>query len=463
MKILIISLLINRRKIMDKKEFRKDFAWGVATAAPQIEGAGHEDGKGLSNWDIYPTINGKVYQNQSNADGCDHYHHLEEDIALLAKLGVNSYRFSFAWTRILPNGVGEINEKGLKFYDRLLDELEKYHIEPFATMFHWDFPYELVKKGGWTNKESPKWFLEYAKILVDRYKNRIKYWIPINEPACVMEMGGVKLEGEHTPKERLQNIHNILLAHGYAARYIKENGGLVGTAMCSSTYAPYDENNPLDIEAAKKAMFDLSGTNFWKAAFWLDPICFGKYPDSYYSTNKKEDLPEITEEDMKIISTPIDFIGYNIYTGEPIKSDGNGGYVYMNYPVGNPKTCMDWDFAPRLMYWTPKIIYERYKTPIYITENGCAVTDIVSEDKKVHDGPRIEFLKQYLKNLKLAYEEGVDIRGYMLWSFIDNYEWFHGFSKRFGIVYIDYQSKERIEKDSFYFYQDVIKSNGGNL
>ena len=457
------SLLINRRNVMVKKEFRKDFAWGVATAAPQIEGAGNIDGKGLSNWDIYPTLEGRVYQNQSNADGCDHYHHLKEDVALLAKLGVNSYRFSFAWTRIIPNGVGEINEKGLEFYDQLLDELEKYHIEPYATIFHWDFPYELVKQGGWLNKESVKWYFEYAKILIDRYKNRIKKWIPINEPACVMEMGGVKLEGRYTSKEKLQAIHNLLLAHGYAAKYIKENGGLVGTAVCSSLYAPYDEKNPLDIEAARKAMFITEGDNYWKTSMWLDPICFGKYPETYYSTNKKEDLPVINEDEMKIISTPIDFIGYNIYSGEIVKDDGKGGFTIVNQPEGNAKTCMDWEVFPRIMYWVPKLIYERYKKPFYITENGCAVTDILSEDKKVHDGPRIEYLKQYIKNLRLAYEDGVDVRGYMEWSFMDNYEWFHGYSKRFGLIYIDYKTKERILKDSFTFYQDTIKTNGGNL
>jgi beta-glucosidase len=190
---------------------------------------------------------------------------------------------------------------------------------------------------------------------------------------------------------------------------------------------------------------------------------FGKYPDGYNELNNAQERPYITDEQMKIISTPIDFFGFNMYTGDPVVSDGNGGYKTVYHPVGNPKTCMDWNVYPKLMYWATKMLYERYKLPIFIFENGVAITDIVSEDKKVHDGPRIEFIKQYLKNLRRAYEDGVDIRGYTYWSAIDNFEWFGGYQKRFGLVYIDYQTKERIKKDSFEFYKEVIKNNGGNL
>ena len=446
-----------------KKCFKDGFVWGVATASAQIEGASKEDGKGVSNWDIYPTVDGLVYQNQTTDDGGDFYHHMKEDIALLGELGVNFYRFSISWPRIIPNGVGEVNPKGLEFYDRLLDELEKYHIEPYVTIFHWDYPFELTLKGGWLNPDSPKWFLEYTKVLVDHFKDRVKHWITINEPPCALDVGGHPLNAKYSQKEKLQIIHNLLLAQGYAAKYVKENGGLVGTAITFGFFAPNDPNNPDDIEATKQAIFKYEKTNNWKVSLWADQIVFGKYPDGYYVLNDESERPNITEEEMKIISTPIDFFGFNMYTGDPVKSDGNGGYKVVYHPVGTPKTNMDWNVYPELMYWVPKFLYERYKLPLFIFENGVAITDIVSEDKKVHDSPRIEFLKLYLKNLRKAYEDGVDIRGYTLWSAFDNYEWFNGYQKRFGLVYINYQTKERIKKDSFDFYKEVIKTNGGNL
>ncbi|MGI6713599.1 MAG: glycoside hydrolase family 1 protein [Bacilli bacterium] len=444
---------------------RKDFIWGTATSACQIEGASNIDGKGLSNWELYPLIDNVCYQNQNPNDGGHHYTHMEDDVRLLAELGVKAYRFSFAWTRILPEGLGKINPKGLEFYDRLLDELEKYGIEPYGTIFHWDYPYELVKKGGWLNDESPLWFLEYTKILVDRYKNRIKNWIPLNEPSNVLEVGGHSLKASliHSTKEKLQMLHNILLAHGHAAQYIKANGGRVGTALCSLAFAPYDENCKEDIEAAKKALFDVEKDDIWRLSIWSDPMILGKYPDKYYELYCEFERPYITKKDMRIISTPLDFLGYNLYSGTPVKSDGKGGYVIMNHPIGNPKTNMDSDVYPKIMYWVAKFIYERYPMPFYFMENGCAITDIVSEDKKVHDGPRIEFIKQHIKQVKRACADGIDIRAYFIWSFLDNFEWFNGYSKRFGIVYIDYQTKERIKKDSFEFYKEIIKQNGNNL
>ena len=448
---------------METKQFKKGFLWGAATAAAQIEGASSVDGKGVSNWDLYPTVDGLVYQNQSPNDGGDHYFHMEEDVALLAEMGVHFYRFSFSWTRILPDGVGKINKKGLEFYDRLLDELEKYHITPYVTIFHWDYPFSLTKQGGWLNDDSPKWFLEYTKVVVDHFKDRVKHWIPINEFPCAFDVGGVPLNAKYSQKEKLLIIHHLLLAHGLAAKYIKEQGALVGTAFTFGSFAPNDDNNPSDIEAAKIATFKYEKPNVWKLSLWADPIVFGKYPDGYFDENNELERPNITEEEMKIISTPIDFFGFNVYSGDPVVSDGNGGYKVVLHPIGTPKTNMDWHVYPKLLYWLPKFVYERYKLPIFIFENGAAITDIVTEDKKIHDSPRIEFLRQYLKALRKAENEGVDIRGYTVWSAFDNYEWFNGYQKRFGLVYIDYQTKERIKKDSFEFYQEVIKSNGGNL
>ena len=441
-----------------KISFPRGFKFGVATAATQVDGASNEGGKGVSNWDLYPKIEGKTYQGQDASVACDHYHRYKEDIGYIKELGVDLYRLSFSWTRIIPNGVGEINEEGLRWYDSLFAELKKNNIEICATIFHWDYPYELIKKGGWLNPDSPKWFLEYVKVLVNRYKNIVSYWIPINEPPNVVDVGGVSLENNYSLKEKLQIIHNILLAHGLAAKYLKEHNQLVAASFCSSLYAPYDENNKEDIEAAKTALFDHQKGNYWNISIWADPIVFGKYPDKYFELYSEEERPNITEEDMKIISTPIDFFGYNIYTGSPVKKDGDG-YKIMNHPVGNPKTDMNWEVAPRIMYWAPKFLYDRYRIPFIIFENGAAMTDILTFDKKVHDESRIEYLKQYLYWYSKTIEDGVDARGYVLWSLMDNYEWFNGYSKRFGLLYINYHTQERIKKDSFYWYKDLIEEN----
>ena len=443
-------------------KFPNGFKWGTATASAQIEGASKEGGKGLTNWDVIPLVGG-TYQEQTPDQGCDHYYKFKEDIKLMAELGINVYRFSISWARIIPEGVGEVSEEGLKFYEDLIDELLKYGIEPYVTLFHWDYPMTLQNKGGWLNPDSPTWFLEYIKVVLNRFSKKVKNWMTINEPANAVTIGGVSFRANYSTKENLEIIHNMLKAHGLAAQYIHECGGLVGYAPCSSCYAPLDENNEEDIKAAKQAMFAHQKDNVWNLALWVDPIVFGKYPKEYYEIYSEFERPNITEEDMKLISTPIDFLGMNIYTGDRVKRVGTDGYEIVRHEVGNPQTSMEWEVYPRIIYWVPKFIYERYQLPFYITENGCAVTDIVSEDKKVHDGPRVEYLKQYLKQFALAIEEGVDARGYFLWSFMDNFEWFKGYSKRFGIVYVNYQTKERIKKDSFEFYKETISKNGRNL
>ena len=441
-----------------KISFPKGFKFGVATATVQVDGAAFEGGKGLTNWDLYPKIEGRTYQGQDASVACDHYHRYKEDVGYIKDLGVDIYRLSFSWARILPNGTGKVNEEGLRWYDALFNELRKNNIEICATIFHWDYPYELTKKGGWLNPDSPKWFLEYVKVIVDRYKDAIKIWIPINEPPNVVDVGGCSLENNYNLKEKLQIIHNILLAHGLAAKYLKEQNQLVATCFCSSLYAPYDENSKDDIEAARKCLFSHQKGNYWNISIWADPIILGKYPDEYFELYSEEERPHITEEDMKIISSPIDYYGHNLYTGSPVKKDGDG-YKIMNHPVGNALTCLEWEVFPKIMYWAPKFLYERYKLPFFVFENGMASIDILSWDKKVHDGPRIEYLKQYLYWYSKAIEDGVDARGYVLWALMDNYEWFKGYSKRFGIMYIDYVTLERIKKDSFYWYKDLIEEN----
>lgn len=432
------------------------FVWGVATAATQIEGAAYEGGKGLTNWDVIPTRNGATFEGQGVTEACDHYHRWKEDIALIKELGVKAYRFSINWARILPNGVGDVNQEGIQFYSDLIDELLRQGIEPYITLFHWDFPYELYKKGAWLNDDVVAWFSEYTKVVAEYYADRVKYFITINEPQCILTGRGGTVNGApYTSKEKLQMVHNLLLCHGHATRILHEYGAKVGYAPCGGASVPYT-NSEEDIAAARKHYFRLEEGSLWSVPLFSDPVIFGEYPESYYKVYKAEDLPNITEEDMKIISTPIDFYCQNIYSGQLVKAKDDG-YEVVKFPIGTPMTCMDWFIEPRVLYWGPKFLYERYKKPFFISENGCAVTDIVSYDDKVHDGGRIEYLKQHIDQFLKAKEDGVDARGYFLWSLMDNFEWAEAYSKRFGIIYVDYATQKRIKKDSFYYYQQLIK------
>lgn len=444
--------------------FAKDFVWGVATAATQIEGGAYTDGKGVSVWDVFPNAENSTFQNQNASEACHHYFKYKEDVALMKQLGVNAYRFSISWPRIIPNGIGNVNEKGLEFYDNLIDELIANGIEPYITLFHWDLPYELYKKGGWLNPEISDYFAEYTKVVAKRFSDRVKYFITINEPQCVVGgLGGSIPNARYTVKENLTMVHNLLLAHGKAAKILHSYKGIqVGFAPCEWVSVPATDS-PEDIEAARKHYFRVEKGSVFNVAIFSDPVIFGDYPEDYYKVHTKEELPDIQKGDMEIISEPIDFYCQNIYSGDIIASDGKGGWKKQPDPIGHPMTCMNWFVYPKTLYWGPKFLYERYKKPFYISENGIAVTDLITPDKKIHDGPRMEYIRSYLEEYKKAAADGVDARGYFYWSLMDNFEWWHAYSKRFGLLYVDYDTMERFPKDSFYFYSDVIKTNGENL
>jgi len=447
--------------------FKKDFAWGTVTAGYQIEGAWNEDGKGLSIWDVFAHEPGKIYDGNTGDVACDHYHRFGEDIALMRELGVKAYRFSITWSRIFPDGAGDINEKGVKFYSDLIDELLKNDIEPFVTLFHWDLPYELHKKGGWLNDESVKWFADYVSKICELYSDRVKYFITFNEPQSFVGSGYLK--GEHAPglkvsyKEAFQICHNILKAHGAAVIALRENAKQpvkIGYApTCIATYPSSDK--PEDIEAARKELFsclplgrDVMGGSTW----WSDPVIFGRYPEDGLKMYK-EYLPEITEEDMKLISQPIDFYAQNIYFGNEIREGANGKPESVKGCAGAPKTAFQWPVTPECLRWTPRFFYERYKLPLYITENGMSCHDVISLDGKGHDPNRVDFLNRYLLELEKAADDGADICGYFIWSFMDNFEWAKGFTERFGIVYVDYYTQKRIPKDSAYWYKSWIEEH----
>ncbi len=448
--------------------FMKNFVWGTATSSFQIEGAAGEDGKGLSIWDTFCQEEGRTFDNHNGDTACDHYHRYPEDVAIMKEMGIKAYRFSLSWPRIFPDGIGEVNEAGIDFYSRLVDELLKNDIVPYITLFHWDYPNALHEKGAWLNPDSPKWFAEYAKVVVERFGDRVKHFMTFNEPQCVVGCAfeqTIHAPGFHLPdRERLLMVHHILLAHGMAVKVIRECGHRdiqVGFAPTGLMHFPAD-GKAENIEAARKAIFSVpEAPDNWgfSVSWWSDPVFFGAYPEDGLE-RFREVMPRIGQDDMKIISAPIDFYGQNIYNGAPIESDGQGGFRRCKRKAGYPMTNIHWPVTPESLYWGPRFLYERYQTPIYITENGMSAHDVVSLDGKVHDPNRIDFLNRYLLQLRKASEDGVDIRGYFEWSLMDNFEWSNGYSQRFGLVYVDYQTQQRIWKDSAYWYQNVIHTNG---
>ena len=438
--------------------FRNDFMWGAATASFQIEGAWNEDGKSPSIWDEFCHRGGKIEDNSNGDIACDHYHRYKEDVKLMADMGLKAYRFSIAWPRILPDGTGKINEKGLEFYSNLVDELLKYNITPFVTLYHWDLPYYLYLRGGWLNPESPLWFEEYTKAVAEKLGDRVKHFITFNEPSVFMGCGCWL--GEHAPgyklgtRDLLHMGHNIHLAHGRAVKVLRE---LVPDAKVGITLAtmPAIPITPADEENAYNQYFTCAGEGFfWTDSYWADPIVFGKYPEQLLE-NFKEIFPVFTKEDMELISQKIDFLGINIYQARYVGE-------YSRYR-GTAHTELGWDVYDSALEWGVKHFYKRWKLPVYITENGLSCHDWVSLDGKVHDPNRIDFLQRYLRGLKKAAESGCDVRGYFQWSFMDNFEWAKGYNPRFGMIFCDYKTLERTPKDSAFWYKEVIEANGENL
>lgn len=446
--------------------FCKDFIWGTASASYQIEGAAYEDGKGRSVWDDFCLQPGKIKDGCNGDVTCDHYHHYKEDVQYIKKLGVKAYRFSVSWPRVIPNGIGKVNQKGIDFYNALIDELLANGIEPYITLFHWDYPSTLMEKGGWSNQDSPKWFEYYAEVVARAFGDRVKNFITFNEPQAFVGAG--LAEELHAPGYALPSsitvkiAHNVLISHGLAVKVLRREvpGCKIGYAPCSDAAIPYTDS-PEDIEAAKERFFDMGKEEkTWatSCSWWSDPVILGKYPENILKRIGKY-LPEDYEKDMEIICQPIDYYCQNIYKGFLYKK-GENGPEQVPFPAGFPHTAIGWSNVPETLYWGPKFLYERYNLPIIITENGVSCRDVVSLDGKVHDSARIDYLHRYLLQLKKANDEGVDVRGYMVWTLMDNFEWQEGFTERFGLLYVNYQTLERIPKDSYYWYKEVVETNG---
>lgn len=449
--------------------FPNDFVWAAASASFQIEGASTKDGKGPSVWDTFCRQPGNVYCGNTGDIACDHYNRFEEDCRIMKDIGLKAYRLSVSWPRVLPEGTGKVNEKGLAFYDRLIDKLLEYGIEPWVTLFHWDYPQSLFDKGGWLSPQSPDWFAEYTKVVVDRLSNRVSRWIPQNEPQCFIDLG--HRTGYHAPglkldmPQLLAAAHNSLLAHGKAVQTIRANAKLkpsIGTALVALPAIPYSEDY-INIETARCGMFSvLENDSLMNNSWFADPVFWGRYPEDGLKKFAKQ-MPKFGDEDMKTIFQPLDFIGLNIYRGWKVKPSLTKIAKVIPQAEGAPLTTMEWEVTPEAIYWGPKFFYERYKLPIVITENGMANCDWLHLDGMVHDPQRIDFLTKYLKQYKRAIYEGIPCKGYFHWCLTDNFEWAHGYSKRFGLVHIDYLTQKRTLKDSAYWYKDVIVSNGANL
>lgn len=450
--------------------FSNDFVWGAATSAYQIEGAVKEDGKGEHIWDVYAGQAGHIYEGHSGQTACDHYHRFREDAAMMKEIGLKAYRFSTDWSRVLPQGFGAVNEKGIAFYDALIDELLKNGIEPYITLYHWELPYEIYKRGGWMNPEITEWFGAYAKLIAERFSDRVSHFFTLNEPQCFVGLGF--LTGEHAPglkaplRDTFEMAHNALKAHGRAVQMLRQYGKqklTIGYAPTCGMCYPKTEK-PEDIEAARQALFSMNPDDrnwTWNVAWWSDPVLLGHYPKEGLA-RYEEYLPNITDDDMKLISEPIDVYGQNIYNGRCIRMGSDGKPEEVKRYEGFPRTANHWPITPEALYWGPKFLYERYQKPLYITENGLSCHDTVSLDGNVHDPDRIDFLARYLHELKRAAQE-TDIRGYFQWSLMDNFEWARGYSERFGLVYVDFQTQKRLMKDSAYWYRNVIRENGENL
>ena len=436
---------------MTSYKFPHNFLWGAATASYQTEGAWNEDGKGESIWDRFSHTPGKI-EDQSTGDiACDHYHRVEEDIALMRQLGLKAYRFSTAWTRVLPLGRGRINQKGLDFYDRLVDSLCAANIEPLLTLYHWDLPQALQDEGGWENRETCHAFADYSALMVKRLSDRVKYWTTFNEPSVVAfdgNLSGQHAPGNQDPRITYQVAHNLMVAHGLATQAIRAANPAVEVGIVLNLWmADPATDSPEDIAAANLA-FERSETLF------LDPIFKAHYPPAAYEL-VGENMPKIYAGDMALIAQKLDYVGINFYSRNLVSATGNIDPV-----PGSEYTEMGWEVcAPALRRMLVKINNEYSLPPIYITENGSAFHDEVSADGKIHDPRRLDYLKQHFIQTCLAMQDGVDVRGYMVWSLMDNFEWGHGFTKRFGLIRVDYETQKRTIKDSGEWYAEVTRTN----
>lgn len=449
-------------------QFPADFVWGVASSSYQVEGGFDEGGRGLSVWDALCRRPGAIENGDTGERACDQHGRYAEDAQLMQTLGAHAYRFSISWPRVLPEGAGRVSAAGIGYYERLVDALLERDVQPWVTLFHWDFPLDLFHRGGWLSPDSPKWFADYTALVVDRLSDRVSHWMTINEPQVFIGHG--HLDGTHAPGMRysladaLLATHHALLAHGHGVRAIRaraRTSPTIGWAPVGDTRIPASDA-PEDVEAARRGMFSMRTGPGWvfNNTWFSDPVVLGRYPEDGLRLFGR-DVPRFSDADLETIQQELDFYGVNIYQATTV-SAAAAPHGVPRAP-GFPQTMFRWPVTPEALYWGPKLLHERYGLPIYITENGLASMDWVHADGKVHDQGRIDFVARYLHALRRAIADGADVRGYFHWSIMDNFEWAEGYRQRFGLVYVDFETLERIPKDSFAWYRGVIESNGASL
>ena len=440
--------------------FQSDFLWGAGSSAYQVEGAWNEDGKGASIWDEFCHTPDHIENGETGDIASDAYHLFDKDLSLIKELELNAYRFSISWPRILPEGRGKINEKGLAYYDYIVDRLLETGVTPFITLYHWDLPLSLEREGGWENRSTAEAFIEYAALIAGHFDSRVKYYITFNEPQCFLGLGYGS--GLHSPGRKLseqaivQCIHNVLIAHGGAVAAMRSAcTSSLSIGLASTGKVCYPAVNEASAEqAAYNATFALQEDWMFSHAWLLDAAVLGRYPEKLEPFRVLNDT--ISEADSRIIGESIDFIGLNIYNGVPVDNYGHK----VKKAAGFPRTALKWPVTPECMYYGPRFLYQRYSLPVIITENGQSCNDHIFLDGVVHDADRIDFLARHLHQLKRIVEDGIPVNGYFHWSLTDNFEWHSGYGERFGLIYVDYETQRRMIKDSGYWYRGVIKSNG---
>jgi beta-glucosidase len=440
------------------QRFPPNFLWGCATAAYQIEGAVSEDGRRPSVWDTFSHTPGKTFQGETGDVADDSYHLYKEDVKLLKNLGVSGYRFSIAWSRIFPDGTGRPNEKGLAYYQRVVDELLTNNIAPYITLFHWDLPQALP--GGWQSRDTAKAFADYAGYVSRQLSDRVGHFFTTNEFTCFTDLGyktGKFAPGLKLPDAQVNQIrHHAVLAHGLAVQAIRANaktGTQIGLAENAAVYVPVIEDRE-QIEAARRATRE-------ENAPFLTAVLEGRYTDGYLQ-REGANAPRVEASDMKIVGSPLDFVGLNVYTPEYVRADASpAGYMIEKRQPSYPRMASDWLYiGPEVIYWAVRNVSEIWKPrALYITENGCSADDVVAADGRVEDTDRVMYLRNHLTHLHRAASEGYPIKGYFLWSLLDNFEWADGYSKRFGLHYVDFKTQARTPKLSAEWYREVISRN----
>lgn len=443
----------------DDLSFPQDFLWGCATAAYQIEGGVKEDGRGETNWDVFSHTAGKVARGDTGDVACDSYHRYQDDIALLKALGVKAYRFSMAWSRIFPAGKGRPNQKGVDYYNRLVDGLLAAGITPHITMFHWDLPQALP--GGWQSRDTAYAFADYAGYMAGKLSDRVNHFMTVNELRCFTDlsyMTGGKAPGLKLPMGEVNQVrHHGVLAHGLGVQAIRAHakaGTQVGLADNTTLFVPVIETKG-HIDAALKAVRE-------ENAMFLTAILEGKYLDTYL-TAQGGNAPKVKDGDMKAIGSPLDFVSLNVYAPNYVRANAASlsGYEILPHLPNSPRMASPWLYVgPEVLYWAIRSVSEIWKPKaLYISENGCSADDPVAQDGKVYDADRIMYLRNYITHMQRAVREGYPINGYFLWSLMDNFEWEDGYTKLFGIHHVDFKTQKRTPKLSADWYRELIRTN----